>query len=103
MYWGWWDWPTTADTRTPVRSTSPFYSGCTSPSVFSPASTTSNCAFNSVNSFHTGGANFLGDDGSVRFMTYGINSFIPGMTPARTIIEAMVTRDGGERIPGDAY
>jgi len=103
FFWGWWDYWTADDTRTPVRATSPMFGGCPVPGVFGPASTTNACAFNSVNSFHTGGANFLFDDGAVRFLGYSINSFIPGSSPARTIIEALVTRDGGENIPGDSY
>src|SRR5581483_2685903 len=76
---------------------------CPNPGVFGPTVIGSQCSFNSVNSFHTGGANFLFDDGSVRFLTYAINAFIPSASPPVTIIEALVTRDGGEVIPGDAY
>lgn len=57
------------------------------------------CAINCNNSqgvysFHTGGANILFADGSVRFVNESLNKFV---------LFALVTRDGGESIPGDAY
>ncbi len=108
-FWGWWDYPTNPDTRTPVRNTSLHYSthgnglpgSCPSPAVFGPASVTSNCAFNSVGSFHVGGGYFLFDDGSVRFLSYGVTATIQGHTPTTSILEAMVTINGGENFGGD--
>jgi type II secretory pathway pseudopilin PulG len=109
LFWGWWDYATNPDTRTPVRSVGLHYttSGttpsqtCPNPAVYGPGSVTSNCSFNSVNSFHTGGASFLFDDGSVRFLTYNVNALIPGLSPPTSILEALVTREGGELVPGD--
>jgi len=103
-FWGWWDYPTMPDTRTPVRSTSPFYSTSgTTPSqtctgTFSLASTRSNCPFGSISSFHPGGGNFLFLDGSVRFLDYSVAKLVPGTSPPISIIEALVTRSGGESI-----
>jgi prepilin-type N-terminal cleavage/methylation domain-containing protein/prepilin-type processing-associated H-X9-DG protein len=119
LYYGWWDFPTLQDVRTPVLSTSApspvfeipgafavgrFYDSevagtkCPNPGLFGPASTTSQCAFNSVNSFHPGGGNFLFADGSVRYLGFRVNVFMTGFTPPTTILEALVTRDGGEPI-----
>jgi len=109
-FWGWWDYPTMPDTRTPVKSTSPFYSSsqttpstpCPSPGVFTRTSATSYCPFNSINSFHPGGANFLFCDGSVRYYSYTITRNIAGTNPPVSIIEAMVTRNGAENFDDDA-
>jgi len=110
-FWGWWDYPTLPDTRTPVRNTGLHYStpgnglpgNCPNPGVHSKASQISNCPFNSVSSFHQGGSNFLFNDGSVRFFGYSINSLIPGYNPPTSILEALVTRDGAEALPDDKY
>ncbi|MFO0810355.1 MAG: DUF1559 domain-containing protein [Gemmataceae bacterium] len=118
LFWGWWDYPTQPDTRSPVRAKANgstavwkepppllivdgiFYSteyptgSCPVPAGFQPALATSQCRFNAVSSFHTGGGPFLFDDGGVRFLTYDINNLIAGSTV--TISEALVTRNGGE-------
>jgi prepilin-type N-terminal cleavage/methylation domain-containing protein/prepilin-type processing-associated H-X9-DG protein len=114
LFWGWWDYPTMPDTRTPVRAPASgamvdgifrdgrFYSTewpsgqCPNPSTFGASVTGSQCAFNSVNSYHQGGANFLFDDGSVRFLGFSVNALIPNTTPPTTVIEGLVTRAGGE-------
>jgi len=109
-YWGWWDYPTLYDTRTPVKSTHPFYTSsqatpstpCTSPAVFTRSSLTNYCPFNAINSFHPGGANFLFCDGSVRYYSYTITRAITGTSPPVSIIEAMATRAGGENFDDDA-
>jgi prepilin-type N-terminal cleavage/methylation domain-containing protein len=121
LFWGWWDYPTLYDTRTPVRPTvgrapvdglsdataggrfySNSYSGgpaCPAPAGLTQFSTTDQCPFNSVSSFHPGGALFLFDDGSVHFLTDRINALMPNTRVS--IIEALVTRRGGETLPGD--
>lgn len=122
LYYGWWDFPTLQDTRTPVRPSTAlapvfalpgvfaygsFYTTehngppCPNPGQFGPASTTNQCAFNSVSSFHPGGANFLFGDGSVRFLTYSVNQFMRGYVPPTTLLEALITRDGGEPVALD--
>jgi prepilin-type processing-associated H-X9-DG protein len=64
------------------------------------AVTTNYCYFNGVSSFHTGGATVLFDDGSVRFLTDGVNRLIPA--PANTsILEAMSTIAGGEAMASE--
>jgi prepilin-type N-terminal cleavage/methylation domain-containing protein/prepilin-type processing-associated H-X9-DG protein len=47
---------------------------------------------NSIYSFHTGGANAVFADGSVRFLREGT---------AAAVVAALVTRAGGEVVPGD--
>jgi prepilin-type N-terminal cleavage/methylation domain-containing protein/prepilin-type processing-associated H-X9-DG protein len=49
---------------------------------------------NEVYSFHSGGANILFCDGSVHFVSSGVNIVTFG---------AMITANGGEVIPGNAY
>jgi prepilin-type N-terminal cleavage/methylation domain-containing protein/prepilin-type processing-associated H-X9-DG protein len=51
-----------------------------------PLTVKSACSANQMWSYHTGGANFVIADGSVRFITYG----------AQTILPALATRAGGE-------
>jgi prepilin-type N-terminal cleavage/methylation domain-containing protein/prepilin-type processing-associated H-X9-DG protein len=123
LFWGWWDYPSAYDTRTPIRGVSSgdyvdgqpnmitvglFYTSsttggaaCSNPATAQPASTADQCWFNSVSSFHPGGALMLFADGSVHFMTYGgLNSFVPGIA-STTLGEALSTRAKGEPIPGD--
>lgn len=72
---------------------------CQNPAVFGPGSATNYCVVNSLNSMHTGGANFLFADGSVRFLTFAITrSLLDG---SKSLIEAMVSRAGGEVIPNE--
>lgn len=124
LFWGWWDYPTMPDTRTPIRA---FTSGsgrvdgttvtssynrffdnawnggpaCSGPSITEQASTVSQCPFNSVSSFHTGGAMLVFGDGSVRFMSFpAMNAFVPGLTNT-TLGEALVTKRGGENQPAN--
>jgi prepilin-type N-terminal cleavage/methylation domain-containing protein/prepilin-type processing-associated H-X9-DG protein len=57
------------------------------------------CALNCTNdrqpySFHTGGANFLFADGSVHFLSAGMDI---------RVLAALATRAGGEVIPGENY
>ncbi len=57
------------------------------------------CAINCINdqevySFHPGGANFVFADGSVHFLSAGINI---------RILAALITRDGGEAVSADDY
>ncbi len=95
--WGWWDSEYWADNRTPARSTmSLTYStglngSCPVPAIFKPGNVLDNCAFNAPYSLHSGGANFLMGDGSVRFYTYAIAQGTPP-----TLIEMMATRAGRE-------
>jgi prepilin-type N-terminal cleavage/methylation domain-containing protein len=128
LWWGWWDYNSLPDTRTPIRAstfggpvdgqpnaTAPglwyttAYEGgwgaalpaCSNPAVAGPYDLTSQCSFNTVSSFHPGGVLMLFTDGSVHFMTYtGINSFLPSGTPT-TLGQALTTRAGGEVLPGD--
>jgi prepilin-type N-terminal cleavage/methylation domain-containing protein/prepilin-type processing-associated H-X9-DG protein len=125
LFWGWWDYQTGPDTRTPIRAKlggavdgqptvsanlwkTPFFatsyfggSNCSVPSVAMPASTVDQCAFNSVGGFHPGGVLMLFADGSVRLLTYnGLNATL-ATTPGTTLGEALVTRAGGESISGD--
>jgi prepilin-type N-terminal cleavage/methylation domain-containing protein len=126
LYWGWWDYPTDEDTRTAARlkvgttilvdgpaggyvSGYALYSNaggfsnaaCPNPAITLPASQVNQCPFNSVSSFHLGGAQMVFADGSVHFLTYdGMNSFL-NSPPNTTLIEALASRAKGEPIPGD--
>ena len=116
LFWGWWDFPTYDDTRSPVWTTTLHYGSsgpdsgdkaCPSPAGLSQATVPWRCYFNAISSFHQGGAFILFDDGSVRFATEKVNSVIPGINTR--IIEALVTigapgggiGSGGERIPDE--
>ncbi len=110
LFWGWWAYATSYDTRTPTRSTSPFYytginsagqtRNCGSPSTPIAPTVRDNCAFNAPSSFHTGGFQAVMGDGSVRYMTFNAAStFVSGTTT--TVLQAMGTRAGGEIVPGD--
>jgi len=107
--WGWWSSNTNVDTVAAVYQTGTIYkdanyttsnggslakAACVFPAVFAPGSVTNGCDLNHVWSPHTGGANFLFADGHVNFMSFGITSTNPGNT--YSIIQAMVTRAGGE-------
>jgi prepilin-type N-terminal cleavage/methylation domain-containing protein/prepilin-type processing-associated H-X9-DG protein len=103
--WGWWTYSGT-DTTSPVHRTALFYSTgtnptrptttCPNPAVFGPGLATDNCSFNSVWSPHSGGANFVFADGSVRFLTYSVTSL--NGSSSISILRAMVTANGGEVI-----
>src|SRR5262245_25343677 len=90
-----------------VYSTTRFYSYsnnsastgtlCPLPGVFGPGRVNNYCSFNSVWSMHPGGANFLFADGHVSFLTYNVTSSLPD--GSKSILEAMVSRNGGELIP----
>jgi prepilin-type N-terminal cleavage/methylation domain-containing protein/prepilin-type processing-associated H-X9-DG protein len=129
MFWGVWDGVTMYHTRTPARARvislpvdgpaggqpwnevaggEPFniftgYSttACPNPAITMPANTISQCPFNSISSFHSGGAHVVFADGSVHFMQYeGMNAPLASPTNT-TLIEALATRSRGEPIPGD--
>lgn len=97
------------DSDSPVYSTTRFYSYstnsastgtlCPSPATFGPGKVDNFCSYNSIWSMHTGGANFLYADGHVSFLTYGVTSPLPD--GSKSILEAMVSRNGGEIIPSN--
>jgi len=104
MYWGW-AYSSSYDNNSPVYSPNPFYpynqgySGtpCPSPAVFAPADPDNFCSFNAVNSTHDGGGNFLFADGHVGFLTFAVTQTLPGGNVS--VLEALVTRSGGELVP----
>jgi prepilin-type N-terminal cleavage/methylation domain-containing protein/prepilin-type processing-associated H-X9-DG protein len=106
--WGWAQSSWLQDATSPVYRTSlfsttsgdsPSYS-CPNPATFTAQPRPNNCGFNTIYSFHTGGGNFLMGDGSVRFLTYAIAAPLASNT-ATTMIEAMVTTNGGEVVPNN--
>jgi prepilin-type processing-associated H-X9-DG protein len=66
-----------------------------------PAGADNFCNFNHFNSFHTGGANFLFADGSVRFLPYAIGANNPAL--GKSVLEALVTISGGEVVSASDY
>ncbi|MDB5310475.1 MAG: prepilin-type cleavage/methylation protein [Gemmataceae bacterium] len=71
---------------------------CPVPGVFGPGSMTNYCAWNAVNSMHTGGANFVFADGHVAYITYAAGtSLLPD--GSKTVLEALISRASGELIP----
>lgn len=112
-YWGWWDYPSVADTYGAVVAPTLFFAtstgnpaakngtvsntgtACPSPSFPGPSLDTSDCGFNSVWSNHPSGCNYLFADGHVVFIPYtSAGSRLPGST--ETLVEALVTPNGGE-------
>jgi prepilin-type N-terminal cleavage/methylation domain-containing protein/prepilin-type processing-associated H-X9-DG protein len=93
LQWGWWttsDYDNLLSTRQLYRDPTGWYQGCVFPGVFGPGSLTGPCGGDSNHfwSLHTGGANWLLGDGSVRFMSYS----------ASALTIPMATRSGGEVI-----
>jgi prepilin-type N-terminal cleavage/methylation domain-containing protein/prepilin-type processing-associated H-X9-DG protein len=112
LFWGWWDYPTTYDTRTPTRAFSGLYtrsgagSGnttCVFPAPMLPANLTNQCVFNAPSSFHTGGANFAMGDGSVRLLSTAATNqtFVGPNNQTMTLLEALGSRAGGEVLPAN--
>ncbi|MDY3555494.1 DUF1559 domain-containing protein [Gemmata sp. JC717] len=109
LFWGWWDYPTSYDTRSPARAASGLYSTsgtqsgnqpCVYPAPMMQGNLTNQCVFNAPSAFHTGGANFVMGDGSVRFITIaGANTTFTSNGVTMTLLEAMGSRAGGETLP----
>lgn len=80
---------------------------CTYPATFgqtySDGPTTNYCYQNTIYSMHTGsGANFLFADGSVRFIrSASVTALITGPLGPVSLLEALVTRNGGEVVTLD--
>jgi prepilin-type N-terminal cleavage/methylation domain-containing protein/prepilin-type processing-associated H-X9-DG protein len=107
--WGWWA-IGGPDTNVPVYRVSlhqNFSDGsssknatnqpCPKPATFAPHDVKSFCSFNTPSSIHPGGGNFIFADGHVSFLTYAISQ---PHSSGKTIIEALVTRNGGEVVSG---
>jgi prepilin-type N-terminal cleavage/methylation domain-containing protein len=109
LYWGWWDFPTVYDTRSPARARAGLFyissitSGsvpCVFPAPMMAADLKSQCVFNAPSSFHTGGAQFGMGDGSVRFITISAaNQTFTVNSTTMTLLEALGSRAGGEIVP----
>jgi len=108
--WGWWDSNDEGDVGLGLNSSNPLggltgaggSTACPKPAVFGPGPSSADtnyyggsnptpgfdygCHHMHAWSFHTGGANMLMGDGSVRFMSYSAASIMP----------ALATRSGGE-------
>jgi prepilin-type N-terminal cleavage/methylation domain-containing protein len=101
MYWGWWDWPSYYDTFTPAVATQSFYGSgitgaCPMPSVYGRYTDPADeCTFDAPSSLHPGGAQMLRADGAVRFLAYSVGATVLG-PGSKTLLEAMVTRNGQE-------
>ncbi|MBY0460831.1 MAG: DUF1559 domain-containing protein [Gemmataceae bacterium] len=95
---GWWAYDG-QDTVQGVRPTTRTYTSginpvtraamtCPTPALYAADIPDNNCAFNHFWSNHTGGANWLFADGSVRFLPYSVENILP----------ALATRAGGEGV-----
>ena len=70
----------------PNRETS-IITGCPDPALFAPDNVNNKCAATHYWSLHTGGANWLLGDGSVRFIQY---------SAATTVVTPMASINAGE-------
>ncbi len=116
LFWGWWAYPTTYDTRTPGRITTGFMlfsqsanngaptptsTPCPRPTVVMEGTLKSQCVFNAPSSFHPGGFQAAMGDGSVKFIRVsGANAFLPGSTTV-TVVQALASRAEGEVVTLD--
>ncbi len=98
LSWGWWAW----SDMDVILATQDFivadpiygaYPGCPSPGIYKQGSFSNNCDFNHFWSGHTGGANWLLGDGSVRFIPYS----------AAAITIPMGSRAGGENVDTSGF
>jgi len=91
-FWAWSDYDTLLATQDYIGAQF-FYSGCPSPGIYRAGNLTNNCDSNHFWSLHTGGANWLFADGSVRFLAYsGAAATLP-----------LATRAGGEVVDPSTY
>jgi prepilin-type N-terminal cleavage/methylation domain-containing protein/prepilin-type processing-associated H-X9-DG protein len=110
-FWGWWDFASDYDVSgAAVYVNAPNFSTtgigtnaqCALPSVYGADTNWQDfCSFNSFWSNHPGGANMLMGDGAVRFLPYGIGSTVVAGTSGETLLQAMVTIQGGEVVNAD--
>jgi prepilin-type N-terminal cleavage/methylation domain-containing protein/prepilin-type processing-associated H-X9-DG protein len=89
--WGWWAWSAYDSAMPVVESRSLLYPGCPMPATYSPGKVEIPCDAQHYWSLHSGGANWLFADGSVRFLRY----------EAAEILPSLATRNGGETVPLD--
>jgi prepilin-type N-terminal cleavage/methylation domain-containing protein/prepilin-type processing-associated H-X9-DG protein len=92
-----WEWDTVqyvANTRgAPYLTEGETGAPCPFPAFYSPGRVDKVCDFNHFWSNHTGGANFVFGDGSVRFLPYS----------ARPVMPQLATRMGGETVDGSGF
>lgn len=107
FFWGWWglntDQPAGGDAYSVPRGTPFFGAGtagpCSNPAQYKRGKDVYDpCNFNSPNSMHAEGAYAIFGDGTVRFINYSANDFIPGSTTL-TYIQALITANGEEQFP----
>ena len=104
LVWGWWNSAFDFDTLcwasdngyhaigTGIDPTTGVSRRCPNPAYFSAGVLSDDCSFNHFWSMHTGGANFVLADGSVRFISY---------SAATTTLLQLSTYAGGEVVTGE--
>jgi len=89
LYWGWWAYSDFDNVLALPNTDDSYISGCPMPGIFKADSPSNRCAVTHFWSMHSGGANWLCGDGSVRFFSYA----------SYDTLRLMASINGGELLP----